>query len=181
MYFSLFNTIFGFATTTMPNVKSIIKFTCKRWLVIIFLITLLGIIVRFNTLVHPYLLADNRHYTFYLWNRFYGKFELARYAIIPIYCFSLLNIRENLKSKSFGFQLLFILCGIVQMALQKMIEVRYFLLPYLILRLNCKVTGLRWILMELLFYVVVNAATFYVFFTKEIWWDDYKDVQRLIW
>ncbi|KAI8466453.1 MAG: DIE2/ALG10 family-domain-containing protein [Monoraphidium minutum] len=36
-----------------------------------------------GTLAHPYLLADNRHYTFYAWRRVVGAHPAARYALIP--------------------------------------------------------------------------------------------------
>jgi alpha-1,2-glucosyltransferase len=41
--------------------------------------------VRRYSLVHPYLLADNRHYTFYLWRRVFGRSEAVRLAAVPGY------------------------------------------------------------------------------------------------
>jgi alpha-1,2-glucosyltransferase len=41
--------------------------------------------VQRYSLVHPYLLADNRHYTFYLWRRLFARSELLRLAAVPGY------------------------------------------------------------------------------------------------
>lgn len=41
--------------------------------------------VRRYSLVHPYLVADNRHYTFYLWRKVFGRGELVRLAAVPGY------------------------------------------------------------------------------------------------
>jgi alpha-1,2-glucosyltransferase len=37
------------------------------------------------SMVHPYLLADNRHYTFYLWRRVFARSGLLRLAAVPAY------------------------------------------------------------------------------------------------
>lgn len=34
---------------------------------------------------HPFLLSDNRHYTFYVWHRIYMFHWLAPYALVPAY------------------------------------------------------------------------------------------------
>lgn len=42
------------------------------------------IVVRFNTIVHPFTLADNRHYTFYIF-RILLRGWWVKYAVTPIY------------------------------------------------------------------------------------------------
>lgn len=52
---------------------------------------ILGImlIIRYFTIVHPFLLADNRHITFYLYRKLIGRGKLFKYWIMaPIYHFS---------------------------------------------------------------------------------------------
>lgn len=44
------------------------------------------IIVRFNTIVHPFTLADNRHYMFYVF-RILLIDPTVKYAVVPIYIF----------------------------------------------------------------------------------------------
>ena len=34
---------------------------------------------------HPFLLSDNRHYTFYVWRRVYMVHPIMPYALVPVY------------------------------------------------------------------------------------------------
>ncbi|KAF2479922.1 alpha-2-glucosyltransferase Alg10 [Neohortaea acidophila] len=47
-------------------------------------VSLACLVVRFNTIVHPFLLADNRHYTFYVF-RLLTRRWWVKYAVTPIY------------------------------------------------------------------------------------------------
>ena len=143
--------------------------------------TVLFLIIQNNTLVHPYLLADNRHYTFYIWNRFFGKYDWAKFAAIPAYIFGLMSMFKAMKSSTVGFKLVFPIAIFLALCLQKLIEIRYFLVPFLFLRLDSKTVNLRNVLIELCLYLIINSATFYLFFTKEIKWKNYVETQRLIW
>ncbi|KAL9575976.1 MAG: hypothetical protein Q9212_007504, partial [Teloschistes hypoglaucus] len=49
---------------------------------------IMALIVRYNTIVHPFTLADNRHYTFYVFRLLLRSHPLTRYAVIPIYYLS---------------------------------------------------------------------------------------------
>lgn len=142
---------------------------------------LFAAIIYKNTIVHPYLLADNRHYVFYVWNKFYGKYWWAKYSMIPMYLISLIILYYSISVRSAGFKLLFTLCTIVVIGLQQLIEIRYFIMPYLIVRLSMTSVKFRLLLLELIMHCLLNAIVFYLFTTKEIYWNDYKSVQRIIW
>ena len=58
--------------------------TRPRLLVAIPVITTMSAIVRFNTIVHPFTLADNRHYTFYVF-RLLLRHPMIKYIVTPIY------------------------------------------------------------------------------------------------
>ena len=45
------------------------------------------LVIATCTRAHPYLLADNRHFPFYLWRRVLSN-PLYRYALAPVYCFA---------------------------------------------------------------------------------------------
>lgn len=55
----------------------------RFWLLLAFT-GLACVVVRFNTIVHPFLLADNRHYTFYVF-RLLTRRWWVKYAVTPIY------------------------------------------------------------------------------------------------
>ncbi|KAH6673956.1 DIE2/ALG10 family-domain-containing protein [Plectosphaerella plurivora] len=55
------------------------------------------VVVTFNTIVHPFTLADNRHYMFYIFRYTIRRSLLVRWALVPIYivcawlCWSILR------------------------------------------------------------------------------------------
>ncbi|SPO39546.1 uncharacterized protein PSFLO_05027 [Pseudozyma flocculosa] len=58
------------------------------------------------TIEHPFLLADNRHYTFYLWRKVWRRHEAVRFALVPVYlvcarmCTLLLGIKQVKQQRS---------------------------------------------------------------------------------
>lgn len=180
-YFSLFVLVFG-ASLWIPQLLKAHKIfgNWKYVVAIVFLASAITHAVQYNTLVHPYMLADNRHYTFYIWNRFYGRYDWARFAVIPVYVFGLVTIFNSLDG-SIGFKIFFILSTVLTLCLQKMIEVRYFFIPFLLLRLNQTKVSKTWTFVELLVNLFIGYLTFSIFFTTEIKWKDFNDIQRIIW
>lgn len=55
----------------------------RPWLAATFIL-LACIVVHFNTIVHPFTLADNRHYNFYIF-RLLTRSAWVKYAVTPIY------------------------------------------------------------------------------------------------
>lgn len=178
----MFTLCFGF-TIWIPQIgfflESLKSIKFLKWYLLA--AVLLLFIIKFNTLVHPYLLADNRHYIFYIWNRFYGKYDWAKYAVIPVYIAGLSMILKSIEHNTVGFKILFVVSLLFSLCLQRLIELRYFLIPYLILRLNVKHRSVRNVMLELVINLTVNVLTFYLFFTKEIFWHNYLEPQRIIW
>lgn len=118
------------------------------------------IIVHFNTIIHPYTLADNRHYVFYVF-RVLRRHPAIRYAAVPVYysCAWLTmralavssNEQHQTDSKRNGqsthdnlhrspCKISFILIWLVTTALSvitaPLVEPRYFILPWVIWRLH---------------------------------------------
>lgn len=167
------------------NVAAALQQILRRWKLNVLLICALFLVVHFNTIVHPYLLADNRHYIFYVWNRFLGRHAVSKYLAIPVYTVALNLLQQNLQKMNVSLSHLFIIGLVATIGMQSLIEVRYFLLPYLFLRLFSKDAKDRrypiYLGLELLFYTVINCGSFYLFFTKEIRWKDFSEIQRIIW
>ncbi|CAH1153548.1 unnamed protein product [Phaedon cochleariae] len=182
-YFSLFSMIFAW-----PHfVGEVINFTkfARRHKLMLIISLLLGIIIVLkNTIAHPYMLADNRHYSFYVWNRFYGKYAFFRFAMIPVYIFAWYVIIKTLYNKNDAtYILLYLPCVIVVLITQKLIDFRYYFVPYILFRLRVKnnTNSVFNLTLEFVTYLLVNAITFNLFFTKTITWHDFPDPQRLIW
>jgi alpha-1,2-glucosyltransferase len=50
------------------------------------LATLFGLaIIHYNTIIHPFTLADNRHYIFYIFRYSIRRNEIAKYTLAPVY------------------------------------------------------------------------------------------------
>lgn len=181
LYFLLFYGVFGLPYVLF-KIPSTIELMVKNKLNILLLALAMAVIVHFNTIIHPYLLADNRHFTFYVWNRWFGKFDFAIYTTIPLYIFLLFSLYDNLKDQNcISFLLPFCICLFLVLGLQAMIEIRYFLIPYIILRLRFIRPSYDMVLFEFIWYVTLNACAFYVFFSKEVIWADFDYAQRIIW
>lgn len=60
-------------------------------------------IIAYCSPVHPFLLADNRHYTFYIWRKFFRRYSMAKFAPLAMYIyFGWFGFRE-LGALSFDF------------------------------------------------------------------------------
>ncbi len=166
----------------LPHLLPFNKACRKKWYLVLVAAILFGLVIRYNTLVHPYLLADNRHYTFYIWKRVFEYQPWGRYIVIPLYLFGAYVTYQIMSaSKSFIFALAFTFCCFVALVPQRLLEIRYFFIPFLFVRLH--VPPHSWILLFLEFsmYVAVNAATIYLFITRPFYWADSDLVQRFMW
>lgn len=107
--------------------------------------------VHWGSVAHPFLLADNRHYAFYLWRRVLSP---HRYALVPLYALSARMWWDALGECAAGSQLSspltsaaattqsplwllgFVLSSALTLVPSPLLEPRYFLLPYVLMRLH---------------------------------------------
>ncbi|GLJ06630.1 hypothetical protein SUGI_0043470 [Cryptomeria japonica] len=76
--------------------------------------------VRFFSLVHPYLLADNRHYPFYIWRRVIQTHWLMKYLLIPLYVYSwwsIFHVLGKAQKKIWLFLFFFAAVGVLTVPL----------------------------------------------------------------
>ena len=145
-------------------------------------VTSINMIVRYNTIVHPYLLADNRHYTFYVWKRLFEYRPWVRFVLFPAYAFGAYAVRQILKQRqSFLFVTAFFLCTFVSLVPQRLLEIRYFFIPFVLFRLHVPAQSGAALVLEFLAFVVVNTAALYLFVARPFYWDDTPLVQRFMW
>lgn len=124
-----------------------------------FELLLIMFVIRYFTIVHPFLLADNRHYTFYLFRRLiHSKSKLIKYGLFSIiYHFATFSYMGLMRPNEMVFhpiiplpikesiqlpiQLTHIswtalmLCTIVTIVPSPLFEPRYYILPYLFWRM----------------------------------------------
>lgn len=135
---------------------------CKR-MPILLIVEYIGIfiIIRFFTVVHPFLLADNRHYTFYIWKKIINYTWISKYLISPVYHFAIYTTIDQLYNNGFYFSstienpfktteelpfkptgisiIMFFICTFITIVPSPLFEPRYYILPYLIFRLMVEV------------------------------------------
>ncbi|BGP27854.1 alpha-1,2-glucosyltransferase, glycosyltransferase family 59 protein [Rhodotorula toruloides] len=138
--------------------------------------------IQHYTIAHPFLLADNRHYCFYLWRRVINLRWWTRYALSIGYLTAGRLIYDQLAhAHLMALSTLMLLVGATSAVLipSPLLEPRYFLLPLLILRLyfspsTTSFTSLdkrRRLILEAAFYLAIQAACVWLFLQKPFVWD----------
>ncbi|KAG0450777.1 hypothetical protein HPP92_026578 [Vanilla planifolia] len=137
--------------------------------------------VHFFSIVHPYLLADNRHYTFYIWRKVIQAHWLVKYLLVPVYIYSWLSIISALgRSRRKVWVLLFCLACAAVLIPAPLVEFRYYTIPLYLLILNTRIGNMQWMAIGVL-YTSVNIITMFIFLFKPFHWDNELGIQRFIW
>jgi len=138
------------------------------------------VVVYINTVVHPYLLADNRHYTFYVWKRFYEWYGISRFLLVPCYVIIWFWIWACVQWDPVVF-LGFLTCLAATVVPQKLLEYRYFIIPFYILRMEIKHTEWKYLISECLFYTILNIFTIYQFIMNPFVLEGKTEISRFMW
>lgn len=174
-------------------------------------IPLLTVVVQGFTIIHPFVLADNRHYTFYIVKNFIISSDTARFRLIPLYHFSfyvvfkLFQQNSNIcrdKDNSFrrtaaspNTYYAFLLCTALSVCLSPLFEPRYYILPYIFFRLFVRPVASPVLNLSLLQHYNLqiryagevlwlwfwSQAIYIVFLQFTFEWDDLTHLQRIIW
>ncbi|XP_023739100.1 dol-P-Glc:Glc(2)Man(9)GlcNAc(2)-PP-Dol alpha-1,2-glucosyltransferase [Lactuca sativa] len=138
--------------------------------------------IHFFSIAHPYLLADNRHYPFYLWRKIINSHWSTRYLLIPLYLYSWASIFTLLgKGEKKVWVLVYFLASATCLIPTPLIEFRYYTIPFFFLILHCRITNDRlWLLMGFI-YTSINVFTMTMFLFRPFHWDHQHGIQRFIW
>jgi alpha-1,2-glucosyltransferase len=125
---------------------------------------IMSMTVKFFTIHHPFLLSDNRHYTFYIWRRIYMFHPLVPYFLVPVYLACAWAWFLRIGRDQTLFQTLLLPMFIVPMLLPTpLLEPRYFLIPYILLRAQVSDVPTWGMAIEGGWYTIINAITMGVF------------------
>lgn len=181
LYFCLFSLAFS-APFCISRVKVFVHHARKHFVLFGFAVFIIYVIVEGYTLAHEYLLADNRHYTFYFWRRIIVRNEWSKYVFIPLYLFGGFCIMNSVQKASIIFKITYPLLVIINLTPQLLLEFRYFIIPYLLYRLQVRPQTWWKLLAEFLIYILVNAFVIMMFLYKPFRWPhEPEQVQRFIW
>uniref|UniRef100_A0A2C9JD25 Dol-P-Glc:Glc(2)Man(9)GlcNAc(2)-PP-Dol alpha-1,2-glucosyltransferase n=2 Tax=Biomphalaria glabrata TaxID=6526 RepID=A0A2C9JD25_BIOGL len=181
-YFLLVSLLFSFFNFFhTKNIFAFFRAILKNPFNVLLMVALSAIAVKYLTYEHKYTLSDNRHYTFYVWSRLFKKFHWARYTFIPSYLFSLYQFFSVTSHRGILWQLLFFTCAAACLVPQSLFEFRYYIVPFLILRLNMTLPCSRILLAELFCYILLNVFTVYMFISRPFYWPNDPLPQRFMW
>lgn len=114
------------------------------------LLAIMLVIVHYNTIIHPFTLADNRHYMFYVF-RILLRHPFIKYLAAPIYlicawaCLTALSQNQPTISTSKGglpsgnrvsFVLVWLLATSLSLITAPLVEPRYLIVPWLMWRVH---------------------------------------------
>ncbi|KAJ3685642.1 hypothetical protein LUZ61_014806 [Rhynchospora tenuis] len=138
--------------------------------------------VRYFSIAHPYLLADNRHYTFYIWRRLIQAHWSMKYALIPLYIYSWFSILTTLgKEQKRIWVLSFCISVALVLVPAPLIEFRYFTIPLVLLIIHSPIMSGKNLLLLSFVYAAVNALTMGLFLFRPFHWAHEPGIQRFIW
>jgi alpha-1,2-glucosyltransferase len=134
------------------NISKLLK-TQKKNLLLTFVISVWA--SEFGTIFHPFILSDNRHYSFY-----FARYILSRRVIRSVLIPLVVSIAFNTPSFwSCGIEKrIFVFCCAVTLILTPLLEFRYFNVALSLLILNCKTAR-----PSLTLYWIINMVTISIF------------------
>jgi len=168
-------------------------------------------IVKYNTIIHPFTLADNRHYIFYVFRYSILRHPLIRYLLAPVYLVCAYLIYLTLsgppppppakkdpklhQSQAYekegpttSFLLILLATTALSLITAPLVEPRYFIIPWIMWRLHVPSTkgkgkGYDWRLWgETAWFLVINGVTGYMFLYRGFEWSqEVGRVQRFMW
>ena len=133
--------------------------TNPRWRRMGLLFVLSVIASQIGTVAHPFILSDNRHYSFYFY-RYFISHRLIRSVLIPIL------VSVSLSQRPMGGWI-FWMCTLLTTVPSPLIEFRYFNIPatFVLMKEGNKTS-------TQFFFVLVNLITMYVFLFHPFQWMD---------
>lgn len=169
---------FIFSGKTITIARSILKALAANLLACL----IIAACVHFFTFEHPYLLADNRHFSFYVWRRWFKAHWMCRFLLVPAYLFALHLIKFSVLHVPRFVAAFFILATSAVLVPAHLLEPRYFIVPFVFWRLSLLESRPVVLYIDMAFQLVINCLTFYLFFEKPFRWShEPQDLQRFMW
>ncbi|KTW32563.1 dolichyl-P-Glc:Glc(2)Man(9)GlcNAc(2)-PP-dolichol alpha-1,2- glucosyltransferase [Pneumocystis jirovecii RU7] len=186
-YFSIFTAFWGSPhLLTKNSILYFFKYSLGSrlaWLRTCGILIAIGLIVHFNTKEHPFLISDNRHYTFYIWRRTIKAHSAAKYIAVPFYYTSMWAILNKLiLYQKVSYVLSFVVATTLVLGFVSLLEFRYFIIPYLLWRSSIQSTHKLKLYIEAFLFLCINYITMDIFLYKPFFWEsDPGNLQRFMW
>ncbi|KIK70426.1 glycosyltransferase family 59 protein [Collybiopsis luxurians FD-317 M1] len=167
-YFFTFSAAFGWPILVSGHggISVLLRnlYVRTRSLITTVTLSLMLVTVKLYTIHHPFLLSDNRHYTFYVWHRVYMAHWLAPYVLVPAYLICALAWFLRVGAEQSMLQTIALpIFTLVTLLPTPLLEPRYFLIPYVLMRMQVVNVPPWALVLEGLWYAVINIGTMGVF------------------
>ncbi|KAI8916669.1 alpha-1,2-glucosyltransferase ALG10-A-like protein [Powellomyces hirtus] len=135
------------------------------------------------TIEHPFLLADNRHYSFYIWKNIFRRHALSRYAVVPGYLFAFWACgRQLATSQPVILMILYLVLTVATLIPTPLFDFRYYIIPFLMYRIHITPPRTAVLVAEALIYILINLGTIYLFGERPfVWKSEQGALQRFMW
>lgn len=175
LYCTMFICLFTWPTWLSKDVVcSYFRFIKTNVVVNLLAAAAIAATIKYTTIVHPFLLADNRHYTFYLWRRVIGPLGVAA---TPGYHFCGWVVLSQLRVSWISI-ITFVGALVLTLVPLPLFEPRYYIVPVVLFRMY---TRGRRPLLEYAWLMAINLAVALVFFRYTFSWETEPFPQRIIW
>ncbi|KAI8062422.1 alpha-2-glucosyltransferase Alg10 [Gongronella butleri] len=184
LYFTSFLSLLAAPLTlSLTILDQLTRISVASFLSMLLAMAAMVYMVQFHTYEHPFLLSDNRHYSFYVWKNIYRRHWTVRYALIPLYTIS---GWWNVLCLSQHVTLLWMVGFVATLALtlvpSPLLEFRYFILPFLFYCVHLPSPSVRRLLLTIAFYTSLNTLTLHLFLYRPFRWPQNPDEwQRFMW
>mmetsp|Transcript_13350 Transcript_13350/g.35044 ORF Transcript_13350/g.35044 Transcript_13350/m.35044 type:complete len:452 (-) Transcript_13350:284-1639(-) len=177
-YFCLFSAAL-LSPLLLCRIRSAMSSFAQRpagWIVLgAILVAFFALAVQYFTIEHPFLLSDNRHYTFYLWKRFLSK----KVVLSPVYAAAAVALLLVSDNKSVLWRIGFFLTTSATLVPTPLLEPRYFLPPFAVLFLHLSPSRSLSSFFVISMYAIINVACIYMFVARPFTWVDGSEARFL--
>ncbi|KAK9466583.1 alpha-2-glucosyltransferase Alg10 [Lipomyces arxii] len=191
-YFSTFACVLSIPTI-FPVISQTFNILVYRPFTFAIATSIIIVAIYTTTVAHPFILADNRHYTFYLWRKCLNATPWSRYLFAPGYGVALYIIfaRAVRKGRILTSVVFFCACAAVLIP-SPLIECRYYIVPYMIWRMRVAILNAEGLdtrrenkvgeYVEIFWYMIINAITIGLFLGYSFEWPSEPGIaQRFMW
>ncbi|CAF0756252.1 unnamed protein product [Adineta steineri] len=176
-YYAIYTAFFVCAhLLTSTNFLRLYRFLRTHPIIFLILLLLINLSIKYYTYEHLFLISDNRHYTFYIWSRLFKRYSQFRYLISPIYGICIILLYFQIYDRSLLNILLLLICIILLTIFQKLLEFRYFILPFILLRLSINDKKTSKLILELIQAIIINGITLYIFCHRTFSWPTHPNI-----
>ncbi|VDO51566.1 unnamed protein product [Schistosoma margrebowiei] len=185
-YFATFcalSTPIQFVGFIVNSIKSFKNLVLSIFLLLTLLFVLIIIIsLKYCLFIHPYLISDNRHYTFYIWRKIIYR-NVSTYYTTAYFVNTLFFSYRNIPFGPFIERLVLLVCTFIVVIASGLLELRYFLIPFALWRIFAfSHTHYKYLLCEVLWNLLIVFITAYLFIFKPFEWPSEPGVyQRFMW